>query len=154
MLRSLVGSEMCIRDSLQLARYEDGCCPGIYDAAVRTLQRITREDKPPAEALRAMASALIASPTLFHCFNAMLPAGVFLPEDVQPLLECKPSPPANGASGNKKRKKATETAWSAAAAAVDKELCGVISTRGVPCKQAKAVCPYHQKEMSDEAVLQ
>ena len=26
----------------------------------------------------------------------------------------------------------------------DRELCGVISTRGVACKQAKDVCPYHQ----------
>lgn len=30
--------------------------------------------------------------------------------------------------------------------AVEKELCGVISTRGVPCKQIRSVCPYHRKD--------
>lgn len=30
----------------------------------------------------------------------------------------------------------------------ERELCGVISTRGVACKQAKEICPYHQKNRS------
>eukprot|EP00656_Telonema_subtile_P035511 TRINITY_DN3948_c0_g1_i2.p1 TRINITY_DN3948_c0_g1~~TRINITY_DN3948_c0_g1_i2.p1 ORF type:complete len:120 (-),score=20.39 TRINITY_DN3948_c0_g1_i2:284-643(-) len=99
-----------------------------------------------------MSAALIGNPTLFQCFNALLPAGVFMPEDVEPIQLRSPTPaPVVPTHPTKKRRKTlpVEPAQTAElfSAAGEREVCGVISTRGVPCKQAKSVCPYHQKEV-------
>jgi len=44
------------------------------------------------------------------------------------------------------KKQATRVASPKLAPQTDKMLCGVISTRGVACKQARDICPYHRKK--------
>eukprot|EP00657_Telonema_sp_P-1_P003745 TRINITY_DN18801_c0_g1_i1.p1 TRINITY_DN18801_c0_g1~~TRINITY_DN18801_c0_g1_i1.p1 ORF type:complete len:156 (+),score=19.14 TRINITY_DN18801_c0_g1_i1:75-542(+) len=135
---------------LQLARYEDTASPGLYQATLRALR--PDEDRTPQEGLRAVAAALISNPTLFQCFQAMLPCGIYLPDDVEPIvyLPAEPMIEFNGSSpsggSHKKRRKTLSDADGVPRG--ERELCGVISTRGIGCKQVKTICPYHQKGKS------